>query len=671
MGAMGNRSKTSKRWLRKRGTLRLNPSLADLARPYNSSQLKPAADAWNLTAILLGVALSATMFVASGSAADRDVAPGVNDPAQGPYRDEVLSDSPVAYWRLDELSGTTASDSSGNGNHATYVDGMTLGAPSLLPDDPHTAARANGTTGYIESNSVFLSTTNGITVEAWFALDSLSADGAHVLVQTVLDSPTDGRHILYLEDRLLCWLYTDGASTTVQCMPFTPIFGRAYYLAVTHDYQARELKFYIDGILCPEGTLTQTDNVVGLNNRPVKLAAYNGQSEYLAGVIEEVAIYDRVLPASRIAAHYEAGGRIDQDLYVAPPPDGNDQNDGTAARPLATLQHAADAAVPGTTVHVAPGTYSEAIESSRSGTSTAPIRFVSDTKWGAKIRPVHALIAWENYGSYVDIVGFDVSGDESTYIGIDNEASHVRIIGNHVHDILAPSCIAFGGAGIDHGDGTASHDNDTLGNIVHDVGDVSAPLPCDSIHGIYQHTPGGHIWNNIVYRAWGYGIVCYGDDARDTKVANNLMFRNGYGGFVVGSDRAPADNFTVTNNTAMDNGWFGFTEVGLTGTNNSYKNNLCFINAQGCFDLQNGNSDEGTLTVDPKLIDYQPDGSGDYSLQADSPCIDAGTGEGAPSYDFDGLARPQGLAWDIGPYEFSGSAKMNPVRRVIDGHGPR
>ncbi|HXF56088.1 MAG TPA: PQQ-dependent sugar dehydrogenase, partial [Actinomycetota bacterium] len=53
-------------------------------------------------------------------------------PPTGPYRDEVLSDAPLGYWRLGEASGTTASDASGGGHDGTYLGGATLGAPGLL-----------------------------------------------------------------------------------------------------------------------------------------------------------------------------------------------------------------------------------------------------------------------------------------------------------------------------------------------------------------------------------------------------------------------------------------------------------------------------------------------------------------------------------------------------------
>jgi hypothetical protein len=47
---------------------------------------------------------------------------------------------------------------------------------------------------------------------------------------------------------------------------------------------------------------------------------------------------------------------------------------------------------------------------------------------------------------------------------------------------------------------------------------------------------------------------------------------------------------------------------------------------------------------------------GDYRLQANSPLIDAGTGSGAPLFDFDGNPRPSGDGIDLGAFEFSSCA---------------
>ncbi|MDE2100095.1 MAG: LamG domain-containing protein, partial [Patescibacteria group bacterium] len=51
------------------------------------------------------------------------------------YASEVLSDSPTAYWHLDETSGTTAADSSGNGNTATFSTSIVhIGQAPLIHD---------------------------------------------------------------------------------------------------------------------------------------------------------------------------------------------------------------------------------------------------------------------------------------------------------------------------------------------------------------------------------------------------------------------------------------------------------------------------------------------------------------------------------------------------------
>jgi hypothetical protein len=49
------------------------------------------------------------------------------------YPDAVLADNPVSYWRLDETSGSTATDSKG-ANAGTYVNGPTLNQAGALPD---------------------------------------------------------------------------------------------------------------------------------------------------------------------------------------------------------------------------------------------------------------------------------------------------------------------------------------------------------------------------------------------------------------------------------------------------------------------------------------------------------------------------------------------------------
>ena len=64
--------------------------------------------------------------------------------------------------------------------------------------------------------------------------------------------------------------------------------------------------------------------------------------------------------------------------------------------------------------------------------------------------------------------------------------------------------------------------------------------------------------------------------------------------------------------------------------------------------------DVGSIIGDTYVVD-------DYRLQPDSPLIDAGDNEHAPSEDFLGNPRPIGDRVDIGPYEFGGQPRVEPI----------
>jgi len=361
-------------------------------------------------------------------------------------------------------------------------------------------------------------------------------------------------------------------------------------------------------------------------------------------------------PQSMPAGNSLSAAGAGRNLYVSAA--GADSSDGSATHPWATIQHAADQATPGDTIHVAPGSYASAVTTVASGTSSAHIRFLSDVKWGAKIVAASSYTAWENRGDYVDIEGFDISGGGN--LGILNLGSFVRILGNHVHDIPA-KCSADGGAGIDHGN-YAAHDNDTIGNLVHNIGDVN--IACPRVHGIYHSNLRGHIWNNIAFNNQGYGIHLWHAPV-NVVVANNLVFHNGDGGITVGAGDAPggvtADSMIVANNILIENGTWGagwaIVESGRIGMSNMYSNNIVWRNLRGIA-LENGH-DTGTINADPQLLRYINDGFGDYHLSAASPAIGAGTQTGAPPIDFDGHARSQ-TSIDIGPYQSGSGAPVWP-----------
>src|SRR5947209_12176020 len=120
------------------------------------------------------------------------------------------------------------------------------------------------------------------------------------------------------------------------------------------------------------------------------------------------------------------------DYYVST--SGSDSSgDGSAAHPWATIAYASTRIGPGAIVHVAPGTYTGSFNTRASGTSSAYVTYISDTKWGAKI-VAGSDSTWSNYGAYVAIQGFDVTGPTKKCCeAIYTSGNATKIIGNNVH----------------------------------------------------------------------------------------------------------------------------------------------------------------------------------------------------------------------------------------------
>ncbi|MFN3792366.1 choice-of-anchor Q domain-containing protein [Massilia sp.] len=341
-------------------------------------------------------------------------------------------------------------------------------------------------------------------------------------------------------------------------------------------------------------------------------------------------------------------------LYVATT--GSDSNPGTKARPFKTINKAASVAKANTTVHVAPGTYYGNVTTRLSGTSSAPIRFVSDTKWGAKIVGSGKEVMWLNNGSHVEINGFDISGPGR--LGIQNMGSNTLVTNNRIHHItVSGGCTGSGGAGIVNANYSSSAGH-IIGNVVHDIG---KPGGCNGVQGIYSSNRGSKIMNNIVYRASSYGIHLW-HAATDSIIANNTVFANGSsgmgGGIVTGVGDKPGNiqlkNTMVVNNIVYKNPRQGISQYCYSGQNcigsgNVTANNLVYGNGRA-ISLRVGSA-TGTISADPKFVSYNPTGNGDYRLQSGSPAVNKGTKNHAPTTDIVNALRPKGGAWDIGAYE--------------------
>jgi parallel beta-helix repeat protein len=339
-------------------------------------------------------------------------------------------------------------------------------------------------------------------------------------------------------------------------------------------------------------------------------------------------------------------------LYVSP--NGNDSNPGTEDEPFRTILRAAQVVTPGTTIHVLPGSYTGGFKTAASGSAEARIVYQSTEKWAAKIVPPlnsNSSTAWQNRGSYVDIIGFEVDGTQyqggtKWVSGIYNGGSYVSIRANHVHHVGNDvPCDSAGGSGIGVDSYYRGTKAEVVGNSVHDIG----PETCRFIHGIYVSTS-ATIKNNIVYRISGAGIHLW-HDANNVLIVGNTVTASDIGIVVGGGDfyytLGPNDRTQVFNNIVYDNK-LGVTEQGATGKNNSYRNNLVFQNTGGDWKLSEGMGHTGTISAPPGFTAYNRKGTSDFRLTAKSPAVGKGMRGSADNgeRDFEGNAR--GANVDIG-----------------------
>src|SRR2546430_14521726 len=80
------------------------------------------------------------------------------------YTATVLADHPVAYWRMDETTGSTMADASGNANHGRYVGIYTLGPPGALAGGAVAFDRQSGAPRAMNPSHL---QGNTLTIQVW------------------------------------------------------------------------------------------------------------------------------------------------------------------------------------------------------------------------------------------------------------------------------------------------------------------------------------------------------------------------------------------------------------------------------------------------------------------------------------------------------------------------
>jgi hypothetical protein len=347
-------------------------------------------------------------------------------------------------------------------------------------------------------------------------------------------------------------------------------------------------------------------------------------------------------------------------LYVATT--GSDSNPGTAAQPFRTITYAYSQAGAGTTILVAPGTYTDytsgwGIHLGKSGTASSPIVLESQVRGGAIIDGQFA--SDRNTGIYIDgtynvVIGFGITRSPTTGVvlyGNSNQILNDEIYNNGTQGSTDPE-----GQGIYSGHTTSGNIYD--GNYIHDNGYAGSNLD----HGLYLCGQNEVVVNNVVVRNASYGLQIAGyNTVSGMKVYNNVMAYNGKSGIILWMSLNGVD---IENNIIYKNGILGIDSYQATGSGVVVDHNLVFGNGSGNYDLTDDSSDFSyslgtTISSDPLFVN-ETSSAFDAHLSAGSPAIGAGLNfYSVLTYDLADASRPSTGAWDLGAYVYGASTTTN------------
>jgi Concanavalin A-like lectin/glucanases superfamily/Immunoglobulin domain/Domain of unknown function (DUF2341) len=251
-----------------------------------------------------------------------------------PYPAAVRADNPVAYYRLDEASGSIAYDYAGgfNANYTNVNQGLPGYNPgpvgSADPTDPmelcaqfggspNNSLAGNGTT------TINFATPNGsnaeFSIEAWFSVVSFQ-NGGNCLVglgygnggeQFVLDDGASQSGALRFFVR-----NASGAAFGANSTYAVNNDARWHHVVAVCDEAGGHLFLYVDGSQIATTAITTNSGILSPN--PViplsigaRESANNVPENYdfqFFGVLDDVSIYNKALTAAQVQSHYYASG---------------------------------------------------------------------------------------------------------------------------------------------------------------------------------------------------------------------------------------------------------------------------------------------------------------------------------------------------------------------------
>lgn len=238
------------------------------------------------------------------------------------YASTVLASTPTAYWTMDDISGTTMLDSSGNGYNGTYSGPITLGINGALFANPNRAVYSSGATSIYSTvlDQAALNPGAGeYAIEFW--MGSTSGSVQLPFAKNNATSPNyDGPTVIFNQNTanqgsggVFQFRERDGGSSSTAFKVASTTLGLndgrwRHYVAQRRQVSpgTYALEIYVNGANVGSTTLsTVIDH--STNTSPIKILGGNTFNIGMNGSIDEIAYYvGKALTPTEILAHYNA-----------------------------------------------------------------------------------------------------------------------------------------------------------------------------------------------------------------------------------------------------------------------------------------------------------------------------------------------------------------------------
>lgn len=233
------------------------------------------------------------------------------------------TDGLVAHWKLDETSGTTTADATGNGHDGTLVNSPTWSTSAMRGG----SLRFNnsGSTDRVDAGTIAI--TREITMAAWVYPESFSYD-SRIIVKSSNNggSGQEWRISINSSGAGQILIRTTGGYSVLDAPSGSFVTGKWQHLAGTYD--GTTMRVYVNGVLAASSNHSSGGDLDVQSSRTVTLGdSVIGDREFY-GYIDDARVYDRALNDAQVLELYGLIGHWKLD-----------ENSGTTAADSSGLGH--------------------------------------------------------------------------------------------------------------------------------------------------------------------------------------------------------------------------------------------------------------------------------------------------------------------------------------------